>query len=141
MPSIDTIEVPAAKRQRIEDAGAGETLAAPRGSRIFSPFRVSEETCGVELNMLTTADGRSGFADGGTVHFNSSREDNVSGHYLGGTKPTDVRPAQRAQLDLSQSATNTGNHQCHPCISRSSFRGLGRRSFTKCARCVDLQEG
>ena len=92
------------------------------------------------MNMLTVADRRSCFANGGALHLNSPREDNVSGHDLGGTKPTDVRPAERTQFDLPDSARNAGDYQCNSCLSRSSVRGLGRRSFTHSARCMGVQK-
>jgi hypothetical protein len=90
--------------------------------------------------MLTVADRRSCFADEGAFHLNSPRENHVSDHDLGGTKPTDVRPTERTQFDLPDSAANARDYQCHSCLSRSSVRGLGRRSFTHSARGMGVQK-
>ncbi len=123
--------IPVAKRQRVN--GEAKVSSVPRGSRIFSPFRV----CGliwpasfgnVHSNMNT--DLGACLPNRRPFHFCTPWEDDFPGHHICGPQPASVRSPKGLELGLSQSPTDSRGHHCNMRIQRSSAGRVGRKAGT-----------
>ena len=81
-------DLPVAKRQRLVEEA--EPVAPPRGSRLFTPFRVSDNRSSCSARTDAFAECRTCISHFRALHIRRSWEDDLSDHHLCWAKLADV---------------------------------------------------